>query len=494
MSTFYPQNDYRGYLSHHGIKGQKWGEQNGPPYPLSTKMHNMVVKGRQKRAEKRRQKILHDPKKLTKHATEFSKEEIDAAVAKIDSINKAKDRIPKKPMSEKKKAKLNKKAEKALAKKIRKYASTPRKLTENVDKFTTDELQKAIDRLSKKDAIFEKRMNQADRPRKVIELGSNYLGTALSLAKNISGLKKQLTPYNPKKLTNDQRHTKWLIDNGFEMLLKPDQIDSLSKDWKFKQDKAKAEDNMKSKQMSSEIKELKETINNLEKDNEALKIAQASVTPMSQITISPEVIEWYLSNEKPANDMDDWEKLIHSDVFDTKMNTFYDDQNDLENYLEHYGVKGMRWGHRKADVYDDLYYRAKYNNKKVKTYADLKRKKISRGKYAVKRLGQIAGRGILDPYKLGFRSVGRDIRGGYRLVTGKTFRKTNDHEYSANRNALFNEIKDKKTMAKINYLVNQTINDNSIDNEGNPIVNMDALYDVLDRAQLKEIEKIKFNK
>lgn len=25
MSTFYPENDYRTYLSHHGVKGQKWG-------------------------------------------------------------------------------------------------------------------------------------------------------------------------------------------------------------------------------------------------------------------------------------------------------------------------------------------------------------------------------------------------------------------------------------------------------------------------------------
>ena len=25
------------YLAHHGIPGQKWGEQNGPPYPLNPK-------------------------------------------------------------------------------------------------------------------------------------------------------------------------------------------------------------------------------------------------------------------------------------------------------------------------------------------------------------------------------------------------------------------------------------------------------------------------
>ena len=32
------------YLSHHGIKGQKWGKRNGPPYPLSDVTHDKVVK------------------------------------------------------------------------------------------------------------------------------------------------------------------------------------------------------------------------------------------------------------------------------------------------------------------------------------------------------------------------------------------------------------------------------------------------------------------
>lgn len=32
-------------IEHHGIKGQKWGVKHGPPYPLSDKAHNSVVKG-----------------------------------------------------------------------------------------------------------------------------------------------------------------------------------------------------------------------------------------------------------------------------------------------------------------------------------------------------------------------------------------------------------------------------------------------------------------
>lgn len=32
------------YLIHHGIKGQKWGDRNGPPYPLKTGAHTPVQK------------------------------------------------------------------------------------------------------------------------------------------------------------------------------------------------------------------------------------------------------------------------------------------------------------------------------------------------------------------------------------------------------------------------------------------------------------------
>ena len=33
-----------GELSHYGIKGQKWGEKNGPPYPLDASDHSSTEK------------------------------------------------------------------------------------------------------------------------------------------------------------------------------------------------------------------------------------------------------------------------------------------------------------------------------------------------------------------------------------------------------------------------------------------------------------------
>lgn len=43
MSTFESPNDYRNYLVHHGIKGQKWGVRNGPPYPLDSQSNKGIV-------------------------------------------------------------------------------------------------------------------------------------------------------------------------------------------------------------------------------------------------------------------------------------------------------------------------------------------------------------------------------------------------------------------------------------------------------------------
>lgn len=46
MGTFYSNNDYRDYLSHHGIKNQRWGVRHGPPYPLDDKESRRIQKRR----------------------------------------------------------------------------------------------------------------------------------------------------------------------------------------------------------------------------------------------------------------------------------------------------------------------------------------------------------------------------------------------------------------------------------------------------------------
>lgn len=43
-SPFYNKPPLDEYLAHYGIKGQKWGVRNGPPYPLSDKQKKSVEK------------------------------------------------------------------------------------------------------------------------------------------------------------------------------------------------------------------------------------------------------------------------------------------------------------------------------------------------------------------------------------------------------------------------------------------------------------------
>lgn len=54
-------NDYRNYISHHGIKGQKWGVRHGPPYPLEKATSSGIIKRAKKKADKK-----PDKKKLAK--------------------------------------------------------------------------------------------------------------------------------------------------------------------------------------------------------------------------------------------------------------------------------------------------------------------------------------------------------------------------------------------------------------------------------------------
>lgn len=44
------------YLQHHGIKGQKWGDRNGPPYPLDADDHSSAEKKHLSRSEKKEEK------------------------------------------------------------------------------------------------------------------------------------------------------------------------------------------------------------------------------------------------------------------------------------------------------------------------------------------------------------------------------------------------------------------------------------------------------
>lgn len=177
---YYGNNDWRDYLAHHGILGQKWGRRNGPPYPLDGSDHSASEKkagwrkslggGESSSVRKKRRYITKETKRASKR---YDKE-----------IRK----------SDKEVTRAGKKYEKAAAKGSS-SVNKKRELYEDAkrdNEFTKRLKDKELDRISKmtsKDIAEEKKLvkkNQAERRRNVQKEG--FIGGAID--NKISGKKK----------------------------------------------------------------------------------------------------------------------------------------------------------------------------------------------------------------------------------------------------------------------------------------------------------------
>lgn len=69
------------YLKHHGIEGQKWGEQNGPPYPLD-KSESLRIKRRGARQKQ---------KEMSKNRSTLTDEEIKKQIERLQLEIKLRD-------------------------------------------------------------------------------------------------------------------------------------------------------------------------------------------------------------------------------------------------------------------------------------------------------------------------------------------------------------------------------------------------------------------
>lgn len=179
-------------LKHHGIEGQKWGVQNGPPYPLKAAIHSYAEKRAIQRKLKRREKILSDPKKLSKHFNEFTEAELETAIRKLNLRNDVRTFIDKKQ----KKNNIANKLAYGIQKKNRenkmKTINSPGELQRRRFSMTTDEIREANDRLYAQEQT--KQLKEKDKDRvfntisKVSSAAYDVSNTKNSI-KNIFGIK-----------------------------------------------------------------------------------------------------------------------------------------------------------------------------------------------------------------------------------------------------------------------------------------------------------------
>lgn len=122
-------------LYHHGIAGQKWGEQNGPPYPLDKKVSLAVKRGMTPK----------EIRQMKKDEVSKEREAQKQAEAKKKALEKARAAKAKKKADAEKEAKRQEKEAARQAKRKEKILSDPSKLYKHRKEFTREELTRAME-------------------------------------------------------------------------------------------------------------------------------------------------------------------------------------------------------------------------------------------------------------------------------------------------------------------------------------------------------------
>ena len=170
-------------LYHHGIKGQSWGAQNGPPYPL-----NAAGKARFRDKLKARTKALKDGAISAKKKL--------ANISTVRKENKA----------AKKAAKMDEKAERRAEKRnqtLDKLSRSPTALYRNRDAYSTKELKDALDRINTEQKLHEMSIKELNRGKDVLDTIVGYGQTAVKAYSTGTQLKKDFDELFGKKTNSD---------------------------------------------------------------------------------------------------------------------------------------------------------------------------------------------------------------------------------------------------------------------------------------------------
>lgn len=173
-------------LEHHGVKGMKWGDKNGPPYPLS----EAKKKDNRERAKKQREQkegffAKQKKKKAEKLKVAAAKRKKEEAAAKKKAEEDAK----------KKAAENEKIREKLLTSTDAKFIDKHKNL------LTYQELNDRVNRIN-----LEKRMSElaaGPKQKSALKVGEEYLNSLGNMAASIGKMSEAMTKsYNAYNVIN----------------------------------------------------------------------------------------------------------------------------------------------------------------------------------------------------------------------------------------------------------------------------------------------------
>lgn len=172
----YPENDYRSFLEHHGIPGQKWGVRKAAWYPISAFQKAKATVG-SKVAEFRQKRVAE--KKRKQRAANLAK----AREARAKKVQEQKD------FAEEKKRILT--------------SGTPGEVVKIASKLTNEELKEAVARNASletlrnaekkrikeiEDAEYEKKWGKIDKIAKTVDKVGGYAKTATTAYSSVKGI------------------------------------------------------------------------------------------------------------------------------------------------------------------------------------------------------------------------------------------------------------------------------------------------------------------